>query len=72
MLKKKSKGQLNIITVKGKDVKNPKNITKAFKKVLIKIGPSLSKTITKSKRQFKNFLYNSSLNLFVLKPVSRS
>ena len=34
------------------------------------IGPSLSKTIPQSKKNFENFLKNSSLNLFVLRPVT--
>ena len=34
------------------------------------IGTRLSKTIPQSKKNFKNFLNNSSLNSFVLKPVT--
>ena len=34
-------------------------------------GPSLSKTIPQFKKNFKNFLNNSSLNSFVLKPVTQ-
>ena len=70
MLKHESKRQPSIITVKGKDVTNPKNIANAFNNIFTNIGPSLSKTIPQSKKNFKNFLNNSSLNLFVLKPVT--
>ena len=38
--------------------------------VLTNIGPSLFKTIHRSKKQFKNFLSNSSSNSFELKPVT--
>ena len=69
-LKYKSKRQPCIITVKGKDVTNPKNIANAFNNFFTNIGPSLSKTIPQSKKNFKNFLNNSSLNSFVLKPVT--
>ena len=69
-LKHESKRQPSIITVKGKDVTNPKNIANAFNNFFTNIGPSLSKTIPQSKENFKNFLNNSSLNLFVLKPVT--
>ena len=69
-LKKKIKRQLNTITVKGKDVANPKNITNIFNNFFEKVGPSLSKTTTKSKKQFKYFLNNSTLDSFVLKPVT--
>ena len=34
------------------------------------MGPSLSKTIPKFKKQFKNVVNNSSLNLFVLNPAT--
>ena len=68
--KHKSKRQPSIITVKGKDLANPKNITNAFNNFFTNIGPSLSKTIPQSKKNFKNFLNNSSLNSFVLKPVT--
>ena len=34
------------------------------------IGPSLPKTIPKFKKQFKNVVNNSSLNLFVLEPAT--
>ena len=70
MLKHESKRQPSIITVKGKDVTNPKNIANAFNNIFTNIGPSLSKTIPQSKKNFKNFLNNSSLNSFVLKPVT--
>ena len=69
-LKHKSKRQPSIITVKGKHITNPKNIANAFHSFFTNIGPSLSKTIPQSKKNFKNFLNNSSLNLFVLKPVT--
>ena len=69
-LKHESKRQPSIITVKGKDVTNPKNIANAFNNFFTNIGPSLSKTIPQSKENFKNFLNNSSLNLFVLMPVT--
>ena len=69
-LKHKSKKQPSIIAVKGKDVTNPKNITNAFNNFFINIGPSLAKTIPQSNKNFKNFLNNSSLNSFVLKPVT--
>ena len=69
-LKHESKRQPSVITVKGKDVTNPKNIANAFNNFFTNIGPSLSKTIPQSKKNFKNFLNNSSLNLFVLKPVT--
>ena len=69
-LKHESKRQPSVITVKGKDVTNPKNIANAFNNFFTNIGPSLSKTIPQSKENFKNFLNNSSLNLFVLKPVT--
>ena len=65
-LKHKNKRQPSIITVKGKDVTNPKNIANAFKIFFTNIGPSLSKTILQSKNNFANFLNNSSLNSFVL------
>ena len=40
MLKhKRSKRQPSIITVKGKDITNPENIAKAFKKYLYKYRP---------------------------------
>ena len=67
---KRSKRQPSIITVKGKDITNPKNIVNALNNFSTNIGPSLSKTIPQSKKNFKNFLNNSSLNLFVLKPVT--
>ena len=70
MLKHESKRQPSIITVKGKDVTNPKNIANAFNNIFTNIGPSLSKTIPQSKKNFKNFLNNSQLNLFVLTPVT--
>ena len=69
-LKHKKKRQPSITTVKGKDVTNPKNIANAFKIFFANIGPSLSKTILQSKKNFTNFLNNSSLNSFVLKPVT--
>ena len=69
-LKHKSKIQPSIIIVKDKNVTNPKNIANAFNNFFTNIGPSLSKTIPQSKKNFKNFLNNSSLNLFVLKPVT--
>ena len=68
-LKHKNKRQPSIINVKGKDV-NPKNIADAFNNFFTNIGPSLSKTILQSKKNFTNFLNNSSLNSFVLKPVT--
>ena len=68
--KHKSKRQPSIITVKGKDLTNPKNITNAFNNFFTNIGPSLSKTIPQSKKNFKNFLDNSSLTSIVLKPVT--
>ena len=68
-LKHKSKKQPSIIAVKGKDVTNPKNITNVFNNFFINIGPSLAKTTPQSNKNFKNFLNNSSLNSFVLKPV---
>ena len=70
MLKHKNKRQPNIIIAKGKDMTNPKNIANAFNNFFTNIGPSLSKTIVQSKKNFTNFLHNSSLNLFVLKPVT--
>ena len=70
ILKHKSKRQPSIITVKGKDVTNPKNIANAFNNFFINIDPSLSKTIPQSTRNFKSFLNNSLLNLFVLRPVT--
>ena len=71
-LKHKSKRQPSIITLKAKDVTNPKNIANAFNNFLTNIGPSLSKTIPQSKMNFKNFLKNSTLNSFVLKPVTHN
>ena len=68
-LKNKIKTQPSIITVKSKGVTNPKNIFNAFNNFFTNIGPSLSKTISQSKKNFKSFLNNSSLNSFVLKPV---
>ena len=56
-----------MITVKGKYVTNPKNIANAFNTFFTNIGPSKSKTIPQCKKNFKNFLTNSSLNSFVLK-----
>ena len=56
-----------MITVKGKYVTNPKNIANAFNTFFTNIGPSKSKTIPQFKKNFKNFLINSSLNSFVLK-----
>ena len=55
-LKHKSKRQPSIITVKGKDITNPKNIVNALNNFSTNIGPSLSKTIPQSKKNFKNFL----------------
>ena len=69
-LKYKNKRQPSIITVKGNDVTNPKNIANAFNNFFTNIVPSSSKTICKSKQKFKNFLNNSLLNLCVLKPVT--
>ena len=63
-LKHKNKGQPSIITVKGKDITNPKNIANAFNNIFTNIGPSLSKTILQSKDNFTNFLNNPSLNSF--------
>ena len=63
-LKHKSKRQPSIVSVKGKDVTNPK------KKLFTNIGPSLSKTTLQSNKNFKNFLNNSSLKFFALKPVT--
>ena len=67
-LKYKSKRQSSIITVKGKDVTNPKNIADTFNNIFIKIGP---KTVPKSKQKFKKFFNNFLLNFFVLKPVTQ-
>ena len=67
-LKHKSKRKPSIITVNGKDI-NPKNIANAFNNFFTNKGPSLSKTIPQSKKNFKNF-NNSSLDSFVLKPVT--
>ena len=67
-LKYKCKRQSSIITVKGKDVTNPKNIADTFNNIFIKIGP---KTVPKSKQKFKKFFNNFLLNLFVLKPVTQ-
>ena len=50
-LKYKSKRQPNIITVKGKNVTNSKNIANAFNNCFANIGPSLPKVIPKSKKQ---------------------
>ena len=69
-LKHTTKRQPSIITVEGKDITNPKNIANVFNSFLTNIGPSLSKTIPQSKTNFKNFLNNSSFNLFVLKPIT--
>ena len=69
-LKHKNKGQLSIITVKDKDLTNPKNIGNAFNNFFTNIGPSLSKTILQSQKKIINFLNNSSLNSFLLKPVT--
>ena len=69
-LKNKSKREPSIITVKSKGVTNPKNIFNAFNIFFTNIGPSLSKTIPQSKKNFKSFLNNSSLNYFILKPVT--
>ena len=55
-LKHKNKRQPRIITVKGKDVTNPKNIANAFNNFFTNIGPSLSKTILQSKKNFTSFL----------------
>ena len=68
--KHKSKRQPSIITVKGKDLANPKNITNAFNNFFTNIGPTLSKTIPQSKKNFKTFLNNSSLTSIILKPVT--
>ena len=69
-LKHKTKRQPRIITEKGKDITNPKNIANAFNNFFTNIGPSLSTSILQSKKNFKNFLNNFSLNSFVLKPVT--
>ena len=67
--KHKSNRQPTIITVKDKDVTNPKNIANVFNNFFTNIGPSLSNTIPQSKKNFKKLLNNSSLNSFVLKPI---
>ena len=60
MLKCQSQRKLNTITVKGKDVTNPKNIVNGFNNSFTNIGsPNLSKTIPKSKNEIKIFLNNS-------------
>ena len=69
-LKHKSKRQPSIITVKGKGVTNPKNIANGFNIFFTNIGPSSSKTIPQFKKNFKNFLNNSSLNSFVLSKLT--
>ena len=38
---------------------------------VVNTGPSLSKTIPQFKKNLKNFLNNSSLNSFVLEPVTQ-
>ena len=69
-LKHKNKRQPSIITVKVKDITNPKNIANAFNNFFANIGRSLSKTVLQSKKNFTNFLNNSSLNSFVVKSVT--
>ena len=69
-LKPKSKAHPNIVKVKGKDITNPIEIANAFNNFFINIGPNLSKTILESSKPFKNFLKNSSLNSFLVKPTS--
>lgn len=66
---KDNKGQPRINIVIGKDFTNPRNIANAFNNVFTYVGPNLSKTIPQSKKKVKSFLFNSLLNLFVLKPV---
>ena len=70
MLKHKNKRQPSIITVKGNNVTNPKNIANDFNNFFTNIGPGLSKTNLQSKKNFTNFLNNSSFNSFVLKPIT--
>ena len=64
ILKHESKKHPSIITVKGTDVTNPKNVTNAFNNFFTNIGSSLSKTFPQSKKNFKSFL-NNSLNLLI-------
>ena len=60
-LKHKSKRQPSVFTVKGKNDTNLKNIANTFKNYFTELRPKLSKTILQSKKNFKNFLNNSSL-----------
>ena len=55
-LKNKKNDNLNVSSVKGNDVINPKNIASAYNIFFIVIGPSLSKTIAQSKKKFNFFL----------------
>ena len=49
---------------------NPINIANAFNNIFIDIDPNLSKAIPDLSKPFRNFIKNSSLNSFLLKPTS--
>ena len=50
-VKCKGTRQHNILTKKGKDVTNPRDIANAFNNLSIDIGPTLSKTIPSSQNK---------------------
>ena len=68
MLKCKGTRQHNILTKKGKDVTNPRDIANAFNNLSIDTGPTLSKTIPSSQNKNLRFFKNRSLNSLLLKP----
>ena len=63
MLKCKDTRQHNILTIKGKDATNPRDIANTFNKLFINIRPSLSKTTP-------SFAENRSQNSFAVKPTT--
>ena len=76
------KGIKSLITIKSKtssscmtlsngttQISDPIEVAKIFNNFFVDIGPKLAKTISNSKCLFSNFLKNSSLNSFYLKPT---
>ena len=59
-LKHKNKRQPRIITVKGNDITNPKNITNTFNQFFTN---SLPKAIPQSRKKIKMFFNKSSLRI---------
>ena len=59
-LKHKNKRQPSIITVKGNDITNPKNITNTFNQFFTN---SLPKAIPQSRKKIKMFFNKSSLRI---------